>query len=149
MQKNLNESRWSINSEIKETIESQSLEQDILSLLSAAMPLRTDIPGFNRDLYGHILKDKVTKDPVHDMLFNTILATYTEIMLKLHYVRLEEEAMLCPYLERPAEPAYTPSSGYTELLMAFAKLVETHAKHFRGDALNVMSRTDPEGNTNH
>ena len=140
--------RDSFKTTTKEAVESQSLEKDILSLLAAAMPLRSDIPGFNREVYGHIMKDRVTNNPVHDMLFYAIYATFSEAMLKLHDSRQAEEAMLNPDLERPSDPGSTSTPSHSELLTVFDKLVQTYAKHFRGDSLGVTPRTDPEDNTN-
>lgn len=136
--------KTSIRQEIDDIISKVSPEKDLLEKLLYAMPIQSDIPGFDYEYYKTLLKDDVTQNLAHDMVLLAMYVTFSEAMYQTG-AALETSDEICPFASGNSTALEKkPFPSALEYLEVFNKLALTYSQFSPNKQERASSNPDGE-----
>lgn len=131
---------------VKEILATATLEQDLLDTLTLGMIRKFAVKEVDQAYHGHIMKDFVTNNPIHDMLMYAVYATFSEAMLQTHHTHERVIHMDPPVTASNSLKDAAPVPSSAEYFTVFDKLVQTYGRLFPHRLGNSPTTADKEEN---
>lgn len=136
-----------VERKVKEILPTATLQQDILETLTLGMIKKFAVKEVDQVYHEHIMKDFVTNNPIHDMLFYAIYAAFSEAVLQMHRTHERVNQVDPAIAAKDALNDAAPVPCLAEYLRDFNSLVQTYARLYPHRLGNPPANADKEENS--